>query len=282
MQGKSLPGRYPATKDKNSMMGLPIPLDKWRTLPNKRMALDFAAMEERNARLAPLNPAMFAGAEWVIQYESSRLSQYKQDLIISIAMASGSSIKTTIDNLETIDLPLTAGVIIILDQLHTIDTDWYVVLLKALVKLEKSGKFVFVEAVHTTNRPLKDILPKALMSEVDKINAEEKAKFASAGYRIGGSSTLVNYQAVREQARLIIKYLQCKYVFWIDADVRLPHDTIGRLSKLIESGPNVGMAAGWYLNRHVSFEYPSFDSAVQCEPENEEERRYYERVFVFF
>ena len=45
---------------------------------------------------------------------------------------------------------------------------------------------------------------------------------------------------------------------------------------------NVGMATGWYLNRHVSFEYPSFDSAVQCEPENEEERRYYERVFAFF
>lgn len=87
---------------------------RWQTLSNKQMAVDFVLLEQRLSKLDLLFKLMFGDSYWQIEYESSRLAQLAAACIIAIPIANGYSLKTTLDNLESLNLPLRTGVLIVL------------------------------------------------------------------------------------------------------------------------------------------------------------------------
>lgn len=242
-----------------------------------KLQVDFMGLNFRLSRLGEPLLSLFEGFEFLHGRTVWELEDYKPDIILVIPISPRSSFETLLGNLADIDIPTRTGLIIALDQKDTLDANWLNSLENGLKKYV--DRFEYVKLVFTTLRPLERVVQPEVLELVDKKIKELHAIAASKGIR-NPYRTILPFFVIREEIRLIVKYLNCKYVLWLDADTQVPKDVINRLLRHVEK--DADLATGWYLDRHHPIDLTSCGTEKQLEPLTDEERQYYDKVNEYF
>lgn len=237
-----------------------------RERTEQMLASDFAAVQLFNA----LNPAfsfMFFGFENTVTTTAEILAQYDIDLVIAIPIKNKQNLETVFKNLANIDLQgLKAGIIFGLDKFN--DPEWYYANLKQEIA-KISSRFVFVEPFKTTL-----VIPKGYDTGLYKLLVDEITKMGMRNFQGLG----IVFNVIREEIRMVIKALNCKYVLWLDADELVPQEVISRLMRHTDKAD---LVAGWAIDRHYPFEKTTFETLTKHEPQTKKESEYYEMVNKF-
>jgi hypothetical protein len=179
-----------------------------------------------------------------IESTIEKLSGYDVDLIICIPLKTGAPLGPVLDNLASLELPTKTGVIVALDELSTIPTEW---LDQLKARLEQLKRYVFTTPFYTTNIPL-ELLPNQEWVNFLKGRHKLVLNYLEKHGMRNPPTPLHSFFIFREDTRILCKHLNFKYLLWLDADVKPPRDALKRLMNLIET--KADLACGWYMDRH--------------------------------
>jgi hypothetical protein len=191
-------------------------------------------------------------------------------------MKSGMPIDSTLQTLSTLEFPLKTGVIISLAVEFTIDQTWLRSLLDRLKQI--AHRFEYIEPFFTTHEPVENYLTPERLYALQMFNAPTAYKLQQLGLKdvdmIG-----IHFNIIREETRILLKHLNCKYVSWLDADMGPPPDMPSKLIKAVENGAD--LAAGWCFDRHYPFERVNIELSTQPMAKTQEEIEYYDMANNF-
>jgi hypothetical protein len=207
--------------------------------PNRFLELkdDYERIYDKMVTTSLAEP-MFKGFESVVEKTIDRLRKNDCDILICIPLKQNCELESVFSNLKKIDLPLKTGILLGCENDN--DVPWSRDLNYQISQI--ASRYQFIEPVTVTRARNVEEIPNMRFWIRLFQSIQRKAG-------IMNPSKVFYIKVVREELRLVAKMLQCKYIFWFDADVVLPSKIIPQMLRY------VGMAdivAPWAINRHFT------------------------------